>query len=215
MDMLRVERLYVRKGTFLLQDVNLSVEEGAVHAIAGKGGSGRSTLIQAIGGAIVPTAGRIMYNGREMYEDECSIRKMMSVIYDAPNFNMELTPERLVRELLRFEPWFDRESFLVNLQLLELNPKLRVRLYSEGMQRMLMLVIALCRQPKLLVMDELTSGVDKESGTVMWDMLGAYRKEHSLTVLFTTHHEEELSRADHVWRMAHGCMEEKTDEKIL
>lgn len=215
MDMLTVERLYVRKGTFLLQDVNLSVEAGAVHAIAGKGGSGRSTLVQAIGGAIAPAVGRILYNGREMYEDECSIRKMMSVIYDAPNFNMELTPERLVRELLKFEPWFDRESFFINLQLLELNPKLRVRLYPVGMQRMLMLVIALCRKPKLLVMDELTCGVDKESRAVMWEIMDEYRKEQSLTVLFTTHHEEELSRADRVWRLTNGCMEEDTDEKIL
>ena len=195
---LEIEKLYVRRGSFLLQDVNLSVEENCLYAAAGKSGVGKSTLIQAIGGAVAPAAGRIRYWGREMYEDETSIRREMSVVYDQPNFNTEMKPEKLIHEIRKFEPWFDEETCAVYMQQLELNPKLRVKLYSESMQRRFMLVLALCRNPKFLVMDEITSGVSRASREVMWDIIDTYRKEHALTILFTTHHDEEIARADHV-----------------
>ncbi|MDD6291172.1 MAG: ABC transporter ATP-binding protein [Lachnospiraceae bacterium] len=215
MEMLRIEKLYVRRGTFLLKDINIAIEEGETCAIVGKSGSGKSTLIRAIGGAVEPAAGKILYAGRERYEDECAIRKEMSVIYDSPNFNTELKPERLVRELEKFEPWFDRGAFAVYMQQLELNPRLRVKLYAEEMQKKLMLTIALCRKPKLLVMDESTSGVDKESRQGMWEMIEAYRQKYPLTLVFSTHHEEEVQRADCVWRLSQGCCKEDRDEAIL
>lgn len=204
MDALKVEQLYIRRGSFLLQDVSFTIEESAFCTIVGKGGSGKSTLVRAIGGALPPDAGRIWYGERQMYEAEAEIREEMSLVYDEPNFNMELTPERLVRELVKFEPWFDRECFDIYMQQLELDPKRRVRLYSEGMQRKLMLSLALCRRPKLLVMDEPTSGVDKDSRKIMWEMVAAYRREYPVTVLFTTHHEEEIAQADQVLWMEDG-----------
>lgn len=215
MEALKLEQLYIRRGNFLIRDVNFSVEEGQICAIAGKGGSGKSSLIHAVGGAIHPQVGRILYDGRQLYEAEEQIRKEMSVVYDAPNFNTEMKPEKLVRELMKFEPWFDRETFSIYMEQLELDPKLRVKLYSEGMQRKLMLILALCRGPKLLVMDEPTSGVDRQSRKVMWELLMAYKKEKPLTVLFTTHHGEEIKQADRVFLMQNGTGKEARDETIL
>lgn len=206
MDALKVEQLYIRRGSLLLQDISFTVEERAVCAIVGKGGSGKSTLIRGIGGALTPDAGRIWYGGRQMYEAEAKIREGMSLVYDEPNFNMELTPERLVREWLKFEPWFDRNYFDECMQKFELDPKLRVRLYSEGMQRKLMLILALCRRPQLLVMDEPTSGVDRDSRNKMWEMVFSFRRECPVTVLYTTHHEEEIAQADQVLWMENGCV---------
>lgn len=210
---LEIERLYVRRGNFLLADVNLSVEENSICAVAGKSGSGKSTLMGAVGGAVRPAAGRICYAGRQMYEDEAAIRREMSVIYDAPNFNTEMKPEKLIREIRKFEPWFDEKSCTIYMQQLELNPKLRVKLYSESMQRKLMLAFALSRKPKLLVMDEATSGVSRESRKIMWEMIHTYRKEYPLTVLFTTHHEEEIAGADQVLSLPVGCPNKREEQE--
>ena len=120
MQALKIEKLYLKHGGFLLRDFNMELEVGQIHVITGKSGSGKSTLFRAIGGALRPEAGRILYYGKEMYEDELKIRKRMSVIYDAPNFNMELSPERLVREWKKFEPWFDRKAFTSYMNRLEL-----------------------------------------------------------------------------------------------
>ena len=159
MQALKIEKLYLKHGGFLLRDFNMELEVGQIHVITGKSGSGKSTLFRAIGGALRPEAGRILYYGKEMYEDELKIRKRMSVIYDAPNFNMELSPERLAREWKKFEPWFDREAFTSYMNRLELEMNERVKLYSVEKCRKLMLALALSRNPELLVMDDVTSGL--------------------------------------------------------
>ena len=201
MQALTIEKLYLKRGSFLLRDFNMELEVGQIHVITGKSGSGKSTLFRAIGGALRPEAGRILYYGKEMYEDELKIRKRMSVIYDAPNFNMELSPERLAREWKKFEPWFDREAFTSYMNRLELEMNQRVKLYSVEKCRKLMLALALSRNPELLVMDDVTSGVDTQSRQVMWEIVERYRSKQELTILFSSHHEEELLLADRVWNL--------------
>ena len=201
MQALKIEKLYLKHGGFLLRDFNMELEVGQIHVITGKSGSGKSTLFREIGGALRPEAGRILYYGKEMYEDELKIRKRMSVIYDAPNFNMELSPERLAREWKKFEPWFDREAFTSYMNRLELEMNQRVKLYSVEKCRKLMLALALSRNPELLVMDDVTSGVDTQSRQVMWEIVERYRSKQELTILFSSHHEEELLLADRVWNL--------------
>ena len=204
---LEIEKLYARRGAFWLKDVNLVIEEEKIHAVTGKSGSGKSTLIRAVGGAVRPEAGCIRYFGQEMYENEREIRTRMSVVYDTPNFNIELKPDGLVKELCKFEPWFDQSRYVQMMSEMELNRQIKVKLYSEGQQRKLMLILALCRNPELLVMDEATSGMDRASRAAMWKLIVDYRQKNPLSVLFTTHHEEELYVADRIWQVEDGRME--------
>lgn len=201
---LEVEKLYIKRGSFWLKDVNLQLGEEKIHAIAGKSGSGKSTLIRAIGGALRPDAGCIRYFGKEMYEAEKEIRRKMSVVYDTPNFNVELKPDRLVKELAQLEPWLDQKKYVQLMQEMELNRQIKVKLYSEGQQRKLMLILALCRNPEILVMDEATSGMDRASRAAMWKLIADYREQKPLGVLFTTHHEEEMCVADRIWYLDEG-----------
>ena len=204
---LEIEKLYARRGAFWLKDVNLVIEEEKIHAVTGKSGSGKSTLIRAVGGAVRPEAGCIRYFGQEMYENEREIRTRMSVVYDTPNFNIELKPDGLVKELWKFEPWFDQSRYVQMMSEMELNRQIKVKLYSEGQQRKLMLILALCRNPELLVMDEATSGMDRASRAAMWKLIVDYRQKNPLSVLFTTHHEEELYVADRIWQVEGGRIE--------
>ena len=204
---LEIEKLYARRGAFWLKDVNLVIEEEKIHAVTGKSGSGKSTLIRAVGGAVRPEAGCIRYFGQEMFENEREIRTRMSVVYDTPNFNIELKPDGLVKELCKFEPWFDQSRYVQMMSEMELNRQIKVKLYSEGQQRKLMLILALCRNPELLVMDEATSGMDRASRAAMWKLIVDYRQKNPLSVLFTTHHEEELYVADRIWQVEDGRIE--------
>ena len=70
-----------------------------------------------------------------------------------------------------------------------------------------MLILALCRKPELLVMDEATSGMDRASRAAMWKLIVDYRQKNPLSVLFTTHHEEELYVADRIWQVENGRIE--------
>ena len=204
---LEIEKLYARRGAFWLKDVNLVIEEEKIQAVTGKSGSGKWSLIRTVGGAVRPEAGCIRYFGQEMYENEREIRTRMSVVYDTPNFNIELKPDGLVKELCKFEPWFDQSRYVQMMSEMELNRQIKVKLYSEGQQRKLMLILALCRNPELLVMDEATSGMDRASRAAMWKLIVDYRQKNPLSVLFTTHHEEELYVADRIWQVEDGRIE--------
>ena len=189
---LELEKIYYKQGNFVLHDINFSVEEGELVALSGRTGSGKSTLIRLIGQAEHPDVGRILYYGKEMYEDERNIRKLMSVMYHEPNFNTEILAGKLPLYLKKIEPDFDLELFHEMMQYLHLREKKKIADYSAGTKKKYMLILALCRNPKLLVLDEPTSGIDDASRREVWKLLLAYRKDHQATILFSTHHEDEL-----------------------
>lgn len=205
---LKVENLYVQQGEFWLENVNLQLEQGQTGVLVGKSASGRTTLLSTIAGAIRPVSGKILYQGKEMYEDEKKIRKRMSVVYAQPNFNTELTPRRLEKEISRFEPWFDHEAFAFYRKKLELDAEMRVKLYPENLQRKLLLAFALGRKPSFLLMDEVTSSADDASRKQMWELIFDYKKEHPLTILYASHNEEEILQAQQVWILEHGTCRE-------
>lgn len=192
MKVLELEKVYLRRGNFLLKDISFSVEENSITALSGRSGAGKTTLIGLIGNDLRADAGKIRYFGKEMYESEADIRKRISVMYDTPNFNMEMKAARVAKEIKRFEPWFDMEEFQSYMKRFQLEGAKRVKHYSKGMQKKYMLALSLCRKPELLVMDEPTSGLDQLSREEMRNVLEEYRKAHKLTIVFSTHHSEDL-----------------------
>lgn len=202
---LQLEKIYYRQGNFLINDVNFSLEENETVALCGKSGSGKSTIIRLIGNAVEADAGIIRYYGEELYQNEKKIRRSMSVMYDRVNFNIELTGNKLVREIKKFEPFFSMEDFEKYMKIFELDGNKRIRFYSGGMRKMYMLSIALARNPRLLVMDEPTSEVDEEAAKKMREVISSYKKERGLTVLFSTHNKDDIKVfADRVITLKEG-----------
>ena len=192
---LEITNLYYKQGNFVLRDINLDIEENEAVAIIGKSGAGKSTLLRLIGNAVVADAGVIKYFGKEMYEDERQIRGDMSVIFYESNFNTELKGIRLAKEIKRFEADFSLDRFHEYMKKFELDENMRIRFYSKGMQRKYALALALSREPKLLIMDEVTSGVDENSRNRMWEVIAEYKKSNTLAIVFTTHHLEDIKLA--------------------
>ena len=195
MKVLELENIYFRQGNFILKDINLNLEEGEVVALTGKTGSGKSTLVSLIGNANVADSGIIRYFGKELYENEKSIRKDMSVVYDRINFNREMRARRLAKEIKRFEKDFDLAHFDKYLEIFELDPSQRIRYFSTEMRRKYMLSLALSRNPKLLVMDDITKDVEQESRTLMWKVIEEYRHDRGLSIIFTTRNKDDIENS--------------------
>ena len=195
MKVLELENIYFRQGNFILKDINLNLEEGEIVALTGKPGSGNSTLVSPIGNANVADSGIIRYFGKELYENEKSIRKDMSVVYDRINFNREMRARRLAKEIKRFEKDFDLAHFDKYLEIFELDPSQRIRYFSTEMRRKYMLSLALSRNPKLLVMDDITMDVEQESRTLMWKVIEEYRQARGLSIIFTTRKEDDIENS--------------------
>ena len=204
---IELEHVYLQRGNFIMRDIDFAVEQNEIVALIGRSGAGKTSLIRLIAGSCVPDAGWIRYFGEEMCDCEAKIRREMSVVFDTPNFNTEMKAIRLAKEIQKFEPWFDMDFFRENLKRMGLEESKRVRQYSKGMQKLYMLILMLSRQPKLLVMDEPTGGLDEESRKEMIRMIQEYRKEHPLTVLFSTHNRADVEEfADRCIRIEEGGM---------
>ena len=98
---LELENIYLRQGSFLSKDINLTLEENETVALIGKSGAGKSTLIRVIGNAATADSGIIRYFGKEMYEDEKKIRVQMTIIFEDSNINTEKSGLRLAKEIKR------------------------------------------------------------------------------------------------------------------
>ena len=205
MKALELQKVYYKQGNFIIHDVNLAIEAGSCVALIGASGSGKTTLIKLIGNVMRADVGRFLYFGKEMYEDEKEIRKAMSVLFHTPNFNVNMRTLQLAEEIRRFEPWFDMQAFQTYMNRFGISTRKRVKELSSGTQRKYLLTIALCRNPKLLIMDEPTAGLDERSREVVWRTLTEYRKSHDVTIHFSTHHRDEVEKyATQVLEMNNG-----------
>lgn len=193
MKALELENVYYRQDDFLINNVSFSIDEGRTVALTGKTGSGKSTLVRLIGNAAIADSGVIRYFGKELYEDERNIRGSMSVIYDAINFTREMKASRLAKEIKKFEPDFSMERFEKYMEIFELDNMQRIRYFSTEMRKKYMLSLALSRNPRLLVMDEPTTGVSEGGRELMWKVIEDYRQNNKLSILFTTLHSEDIT----------------------
>jgi ABC-2 type transport system ATP-binding protein len=182
-----------KNGVQALKGVDLDVEEGDFFALLGPNGAGKTTLIGIITSLVNKTAGKV-----SVFDIDTDIDRAKSCIGIVPqeiNFNMFESPETIVVNQAGFygvERSVAREraeKYLKQLQLWE-KRKSMARSLSGGMKRRLMIARALMHEPKLLILDEPTAGVDIEIRRSMWEFLRQIN-EQGTTIILTTHYLEE------------------------
>ena len=207
-------------GVEALKGIDLRVEEGDFFALLGPNGAGKSTAIGIIASLVNRSAGEVRVFGHPLDSELSAAKRCIGLVPQEFNFNVfepvgeivinqagyygiprRLAKQRAERYLKELDLWDKRRGMARNL--------------SGGMKRRLMIARALIHQPRLLILDEPTAGVDIEIRRSMWDFMREINAEGT-TIILTTHYLEEAeSLCRNIGIIDHGRLVEHTSMKQL
>lgn len=181
-----------------LKGIDLDVEQGDFFALLGPNGAGKSTAIGIICSLINKSSGTVQVFGHDLDSDPAAVKRCIGLVPQEFNFNQFEPLEEIVANQAGYYGVERKEAFRRAeecLRQLDLWDKRRemARELSGGMKRRLMIARALAHQPKLLILDEPTAGVDIEIRHAMWDLLREINRQGT-TIILTTHYLEEAER---------------------
>ncbi len=200
--------------------VSLKASAGEFIALLGPNGAGKSTLFQLLSGLFVPDSGRIAIMGHDMLRDPVPALAMLGIVFQQPTLDLELT----VTGNLLFHAGLHGisravakpriESELARLGLSERAHDKAGQL-SGGNRRRVELARALLHEPRVLLMDEATVGLDPASRSELLKLILSLRTERSVAVLWATHLCDEVTNADRVVVLHRGKVLADTTPKQL
>jgi ABC-2 type transport system ATP-binding protein len=213
MSAIEVDGLTKRFGDFVAVDhVSFNVEEGEIFGLLGPNGAGKTTLIRMLTTLTTPTDGTARVAGHDVRKDANGVRNSIGVIPQALTSDPELTAEEnlLIYSKLYGVPAHDRAELIRNLlEAVDLTRfgKSLVGTFSGGMRRRLEIARGLVHSPKILFLDEPTTGLDPVSRTNVWEMIQKIQGQSSLTILLTTHYMDEADNlCNRIAIVDHGKM---------
>ena len=173
-----------------LQETSFTVNNGEIVVITGSNGAGKTTLMLCLSGLLLPTSGKVMVDGYDLYQRECSAKRRLSFLPDFPNFYQELT----VWEHIRFialahsvEKGFEnRAKILLNEFDLTEAKDIYPHALSRGMRLKLSIILCLIRPFSVLLMDEPTSALDPVGTAILHEKLLSLSADGA-AIIITTH----------------------------
>jgi ABC-2 type transport system ATP-binding protein len=196
-------------GVVALKGIDLDVEQGDFFALLGPNGAGKSTAIGIICSLVNKSRGSVQVFGHDLDRDPAAVKRCIGLVPQEFNFNQFEPLEEIVANQAGYYGVDRKEAFRrteICLRQLDLWGKRHemARELSGGMKRRLMIARALVHQPKLLILDEPTAGVDVEIRHAMWDLLREINQQGT-TIILTTHYLEEAERmCRHIGIINHG-----------
>ena len=174
-----------------LKDVTFSVPAGQICGLLGPNGAGKTTLFRLLMGILKATEGTLLIDGRDAFEDRVAVKRLIGFLPDEPVFYSYLSGMEVL-ELSAAMHGLDVRATVSRI--VPIMAKLRLAEdinnyaedYSRGMKKKLGLLLAMLHQPKLLVLDEPTNGLDVESTHLFYDLIFETAQQGT-TVLFSTH----------------------------
>jgi ABC-2 type transport system ATP-binding protein len=179
-----------------LLPTTFSIASGSFFALLGPNGAGKSTLINILSTITNKTSGKISVLGYDLDQQQAQAKLLMGVVPQEINLNIFETPiETLVNQAAYYgvnqKDAISRGQYLLEKLQLSEKQAAPIRTLSGGMKRRLMIARALIHQPKILILDEPTAGVDVEIRQRIWQFL-KQENQNGLTILLTTHYLEEV-----------------------
>jgi ABC-2 type transport system ATP-binding protein len=211
--------LFHGKNVTVVDNVNLQISKGELFGLLGKNGAGKTTLIKIFSTLILPTSGKVIINGFDIFKDEYKIKRSIGLITgEERSFYWRLTGRENLRffsALLNLSCRETEERIEELTQLLSLNGFIdkRFDLYSTGMKQKLSIVRGLLHNPQILLIDELTKGLDPG---ISMEIRGWIKKltRKGYTVIFVTHRIDEAEEiCDRVGVMTDGRLDMIDDVK--
>ena len=187
-----------KDGTVAIKGLDLTVEKGEIFALLGPNGAGKSTLIGIVCSLVNATSGEVEVFGDSLTKQRNKVKSHIGLVPQEFNFNMFEKPmDILVNQagyygVPRKEALGRAEKYLKQLQLWDKKDTMS-RSLSGGMKRRLMIARAMMNEPKLLILDEPTAGVDIEIRRSMWEFVQQI-SDAGTTIILTTHYLEEAEQ---------------------
>ena len=191
-----------------VDDVSFVVKQGQLFAFLGLNGAGKSTTINILVGVQQKDEGECYIDGKSI-DDISSILSEIGIVFQSSILDKKLTVydnlryRAMLYDLSKVEFEKNLKFYTEKLALQDIlkNP---IEKLSGGQKRKVDIARALIHMPKILILDEPTTGLDPKTRKLVWDLINELRKEINLTVLLTTHYMEEASIADYVVIMDSG-----------
>jgi ABC-2 type transport system ATP-binding protein len=198
--MIKVENLTKKYGEFTaVNNVSFEVSDGEVFAFLGPNGAGKTTTVKMLTTLLHPTSGKIILDDINPVDEPELARRQFGIVFQDPSVDDDLTAwenmdlhgvlydvpddirKQKCEELLKFVDLYDRKDSLV-------------KEFSGGMKRRLEIGRSLLHEPRILFLDEPTTGLDPQTRNLMWDRLQELNKAKGMTIFLTTHYMEEADR---------------------
>ena len=197
------------KDLVAVDNISFTVKEGELFAFLGENGAGKSTSINVICQVLKKTSGNIIIDGYDIDDDNDEIRKRIGIVFQGSVLDSILTvKENLMSRCayygMNHNMAIKRVNELSNLLSLDSLLKRKYGTLSGGERRRVDIARALINKPRILFLDEPTTGLDPKTRKVVWNIINNLRKEINLTVFLTTHYMEETIDADNVIILDHG-----------
>lgn len=209
-DLIQIEHLSKRFGDVqAVDDLSFRVKEGELFAFLGVNGAGKSTTINILCGQLAKDRGTVTICGTDLDTDASSIKRSLGVVFQSSVLDKDLSVRDNLRSRaalygIRGDAFRKRLAELAELLDFQELLKRPVGKLSGGQRRRIDIARALLHQPKILVLDEPTTGLDPQTRNLLWQVVGKLRREEKLTVFLTTHYMEEAADADFVVILDHG-----------
>ena len=194
---------------YALEQVNFSVNQGEFMGIIGHTGSGKSTLIQHLNGLLKPTAGKVLFDGKDIWADKQftrQVRFQVGLVFQYPEYqlfeetvfkdiafgpkNMKLEEDEIRRRVLEAADFVELPESILELSPFEL---------SGGQKRRVAIAGVIAMEPKVLILDEPTAGLDPKGREQVLKNIRSYQTAKDATVIMVSHSMEEI--ADSVERL--------------
>ncbi len=192
-----------------INDLSLQVLKGEIFGLLGPNGAGKTTLINILSGLLKPTSGSIAIYGYDVQKENGKVKELIGLCIQETAVYPYLTGVENV-ELFGNLYMLDKKTLkarcamLLEKMALTQDAKRKVEKYSGGMKRRLSIILALIHNPKIILLDEPTIGMDPQSRRAVWGFIKELKKD-GRTIILTTHYMEEAEElCDRVGIIDHG-----------
>ncbi len=197
-----------------LKKLNFQVGEGSVFALVGSNGSGKSTLLRTVSGVYKPTAGKVLIDGKDVFENT-ELKNKIYFVADVPFFYNNSTLDNISALLSKVYVNWSEETYLKLCSLFPINRRAKLINMSKGMQRQASLILALSSRPQYLLLDEIFDGLDPVIRRLVKQLIIADVSDRGMSVIIASHNMRELEDiCDHIAFLHKGNLvaEDDVDE---
>ena len=179
------------KNRTIFENINLEFDSGKIYGIVGPNGCGKSVLFKILSGLMQPNSGQILYNEKELYKD-IHILPSIGLVINDPQFYNYLSGYENLYILASIKNLISEQDIINILEKIGLqNDKSKVKTYSTGMKQRLALAQAIMENPDVLILDEITNGIDKTGLNMVYDLL-KQEKENGKIIIITSHRIQDI-----------------------